>query len=209
MNLTKIAAFLLILSFFKSSDTQTVSPAFKQLILLSYRPVDSGARESIRIESYYEVNEDGTVRHINNRFFGDVYKNLTYHGDMTDTTYKLPDVAIADLNKVFNGTKKLKDFLVTDNSGGNFAGPYEFLSYKTRDSKKEDMVIITANANPQLYQLLEKLWHLKHARTYRSGVVYRNRNVEAQILKVQKANKDIPEIAAPPPVEFLVKPGSH
>ena len=209
MNLLRILTLLFFLSFFKSTKAQTVTPKFKQLILVAYRPVSTGNRESIRMEDYLEINENGMLYYVVNSFTGSYYNNLTFKGSRSDTTYKISDSLVNVLNGIFNGSKPLKAYTLKSNPAGQFAGPYTFLSYKTIGSQKEDVIIISSDAAAELDKVLDKLWRLPFPRRQKSTVTYRNKNVETQILSAQKADLNLPEIVAPPSLGSLTAPASN
>ncbi|HTD41514.1 MAG TPA: hypothetical protein VK671_12885 [Mucilaginibacter sp.] len=206
MNLIKfsvIASLFCALSI--SAQAQNVKPKFKKFILVSYRPSGSGNKQFVRIENYREIDENGILYRSDNSF-NDYYGDLTYDGRTTDTTYRIPDSLIIALNKVFNGSKKLTEHMITNKlpPGANFAGPFEFIAYTANDNTSDNLVIVPSFIDDEIRSLLEKIWRLPHSRIWKAGRVYRNKVIEAQVLKNHKASKYVPEIVEPPRVKELI-----
>jgi hypothetical protein len=207
MNLIRlflIVAFFSVFSF--SVQAQNVKPKYKKIILVTYRPSGTGSREFIRIESYAEINENGIVHDVYN-VFEDYYGDLTFKGYMGDTTYKIPDSLVTILNKVFNGSKKLKQHNINSKTDPieHFAGPFEFLSYSTANAN-DNLVIVTQEfLDQELNGALDKLFRLPFASIHVQGKVYRNKSLEARILLYHKACKCAPVIEEPPTVKELIK----
>lgn len=209
MNLIKISVLAAFLCVFSTSiQAQNVKPKFKKIILVTYRPSGTGDKEFIRIENYTEINAVGIVHNVYNAF-DDYYGDLTFKGYMGDTTYtyKISDSLIIALNKVFNGSKKLKQHNINSKKDptGHFAGPFQFLSYNTENAEDNLVIISQGFLDQELRGVLDKLFRLHFASIHVQGKVYRNKTLEAKILLCHEACKCAPVIEAPPTVKELIK----
>jgi len=210
MNLIKlslIAAFFSVVSF--STQAQSVKPKFKKIVLVTYRTSGTGNKESVRIESYIEINENGTVHNVYNVFENN-YGPLSLKGYMGDTIYKVPDSLRVVLNNFFNGKKKLKQYSLNYKTDTikHFAGPFEFLDYSTGTAEDKLVIVIQQYLSPELNDVLDKLFRLPFTGIHIQGKVYRNKALEAKILLNHKACKCTPVIEEPPMVMELDAPTS-
>jgi len=126
---------------------------------------------------------------------------------MSDTTYRVPDSLIIAFNQTLNGKKKLKQHLTTNklSPGEHYAGPFEFITYTDDNGKTDSMVIVMGFLDDELQSIVDKIWHLPFGRIVKQGKVYRNKILEAQVLKSHKECKYAPVIEAPPTVKELIK----
>jgi len=198
----KLLNFLICIVFVTGVNAQSVKPKFKNLIYVSYRPAELDNKKTVRMEMCMMFDENGHLHYINNYFEGSAYENLSFNGSMKDTTYKISDNVIADLNNIFNGTRKLREHMITDKSSGDFAGPLGFLSYTAENNERDDFIVVRGYLDKQLSDILEEIFHLPHAKIIQQGKVYRNPTIEAMILKAQRSVKYIPKIIAPPTVNM-------
>jgi hypothetical protein len=111
MRLINLYFTLCLFAFAVVANAQTVKPRFKELTLAVYQPNDSAKALGVTIYTYYKINSDGIIHFILNDF------NTSSHnftGITNDTTYRLSDKIITELNKVFNGETPLKSYIVLE-----------------------------------------------------------------------------------------------
>jgi hypothetical protein len=198
----KLFNFLICIVFVTVANAQSLKPRFKKLMYVSYRPAELDNKKTVRMEMCMMFDENGYLHYTSNYFEGSYYKNLSFKGSMKDTTYKISDNIIADLNNIFNGTRKLREHMITDKSSGDFAGPLGFLSYTVDNNERDDFIVVRGYLDKQLSGILEEIFHLPHAKLIQQGKVYNNPTIEAMILKAQKSATYIPKIVAPPTVNM-------
>jgi hypothetical protein len=189
-----------------ATQAQQVKPIFKKLVYAVYRPTLSNNKKTVRIQDYLEIDSNGMFRNIYIIYKDDYGNHLSYEGRMWDTIYRMPDSIIIKLNKVFNGSKKLADHMVTYKlkEGALWAGPFHFLTYTDDNNKMDNLVVVTPSfLDDELADLLNKFWHLPGARVKRNGNIYRNKPFEAEVSKYHYACKYAPQIVEPPKVMLL------
>jgi len=111
MRFINLCFILCLLSFAMLANAQTVKPRFKELTLAVYQPNDSAKALGITMYAYYKINSEGIIHFIFNAF-NTASHNFT--GITRDTTYRLSDKSITELNKIFNGETTLRSYLVID-----------------------------------------------------------------------------------------------
>ena len=202
MRLIILYFVLYLLSFAMLANAQTVKPKFKELTLAFYQPNDSAKTLGITMYAYYKINSDGIIHFIFNEF-NTASHNFT--GITRDTSYQLSDKMIIELNKIFNGEKNLRSYMVIDKlpKGVIISGPGNFITYKTDNGKTDNLIFSQSFFGANVNLVLNRIFFAQLARTTHSGKIYHDRALEAQIIKYHKACNCIPKTEEPPTVKEL------
>ena len=159
--------------------------------MVYYRIEGSGKNQKVNIEDYKEINEDGQYHYITH-----------YYNGIADTTFQLPDTTIVKFNKIFNGSKKLKSYMVTDKLSGNqhFGGELQFFSCAYSNGTIDNFIVVAAFMDKSLYDVLFYRFKWPSKAAYK-GQSVSNQSIERQILKYHNACKYIPKIEEPPTIK--------
>jgi len=200
MNLIKLSAVAVILSAFSiSAQAQNVKPKFKKFLYVTYGFSESysGSKIIIAIEDFVEFNADGTLHYVSNRSRHNVF-------GLTDTTYKIPDSLMIAFNKVFNGKKKLKSYVVADTLKTRDESDWRvyFVDYTANNNTSDNFLVIKQFLDKDIAALLDKILDLPHSNVIQKHKFYHNSSIEAQIIEYQKACKCIPG-SSPPTIKQL------
>jgi hypothetical protein len=134
MNLVKIFITSFFLVVCSIANAQKVKPQFKKLTDIIYEIDSTGNTKKIIIKDYFEIDSNGRAH----------LKSVYYNG-IADTTYRLSDTSISRLNKIFNGSKSLKSYMMTNKlpAGDHFYGPLEFVSYTSINNTMDNIIVVT------------------------------------------------------------------
>jgi len=191
----------------RMADAQNVKPRFKELTVVAYVPNDSTKKLAVTINIYYHINADGIIHIIMNQM-----DPLNYHGKPTkytglvrDTTYQLADDVIGNINKIFNGERKLSSYMIRPirTTGTSLILPATFISYVALNGATDKMVFGNDFFGRDMNLTLNEIYFARQARVLRSTGVYHDRALEAEILKDHLACKCIPIAETPPTVKNL------
>lgn len=189
-----IVLFVILLFWGFRGRAQQSKPVFKKITYVYYRFNKIGRKNSVLIEHWLEVNATGMLHIASNSNDGEHYTGLG-----TDTSFLLPDTTINELNKIFNGRRKLSSYRNTGRQPdpGFFAGPLIFLSYTTKNNVTDELILVDGLFDKNLEKVLNDFWVLPHAKLIHH-VVITNKALESRIAKYQNAADYLPEIKSPP-----------
>lgn len=189
-----------------SVHAQTVKPKFKDITLVAYIPNDSTKNIAVTINIYYHVNADGMIRIIMNQMDPTNYhgKPTKYTGWVSDTTYRLADNVISDLNTIFNGKRELSSYRVRPKptKGTSLMEPGTYMSYVALNGATGQMVFSDEAFGREMNMVLNRIIFARQGRDKSAGV-YHDRPLEAKILKEHLACKCILVDVPPPTVQHL------
>jgi hypothetical protein len=190
MNKIKLLLLVVYPLFASFGIAQSVKPAFKKFVYVTYEPSPSG--KSIVIDYLLEVDEFGTVH----------YKSK-YDDGIGDTTYKMPDSLITELNKIANGKRKLKSYMTINKlpDGEHFAGPLEFMSLTADNGISDNFIVVMPFMTQDFIEIMDKVSYLRFPRLIQKGKTMATKTLMAKIINYQNASKYIPKIEEPPTVQ--------
>ncbi len=162
-----------------------VQPLFKHLTFADYEVKKSAKREQVVITTITEVDGTGQVN----------YKSVFYNG-VADTTYRLSDQTIADLNKYFNGSK-IKKFQVR-NKLEHHGGDLSYLAYISKSNKSDEMIIVDGFMDDDFYKTLLSI-STSPSKANKKIKSINKPVIEQKILKCIKATPNLPSEEEPPP----------
>jgi hypothetical protein len=172
-------------------NAQTTKPKFKKIIMVTYRIDQSGKNQRVIIESYREINENGQFHLI-----------IPYYNGIADTAFQLSDNNMLKFNKIFDGSRKLKSYMVTNKLSGSqhFDGELEFISCTYNDNTVDNFIVIAAFMDKSFCDVLfyQYPWPSKVA--YK-GKTINNQFIESQILKYHNTCTYIPKTDEPPAIK--------
>jgi hypothetical protein len=186
MNLIKfflITTFFGVVSFLVQA--QNVKPKFKKLVLVSYRSSGKKGAQSIIAEGYREIDENGVLH----------YKKKIYRNDVADTSYRVSDDLINDLNEIFDGKRKLKSHMITDKLPEGmvgYAGPLEYITYTDYNDKSDNLIIYMPFMDERFTALMNKIYRLEFPKKPRSDNNIISETFQNQITKDHNACKYVP-----------------
>jgi hypothetical protein len=190
MKIIRFPLLLLCLSFFCLSDAQQEKPHFKKFIQVIYEPTASG--KSILIDYSLEIDESGTVH----------YK-AKYDDGVGDTTYKISDSLTMELNKLFNGKRKLRSYMDTDKmpEAQHFAGPLEFISLADENGTVDNFIVVMPFMSKDFADVMDKVSYLRFPRISQKHKAMATPALITEILVCQNKSIYIPKIEQPPAIK--------
>lgn len=176
-------SLLLILSSFASAQ---VKPSFKKLTYVSYET--DALKQNATIRGLLVIDANGKVN----------FKIFYYNG-VADTIYKLTITEVEKLNNIFNGEKKLKDFVVRTKMPGTmrYAGSFKYITYVANNGETDELTIVPPFMEDEFNNTLVNI--SKRPKKVNPKVKQiKDLSLEKQILICEKATPYLPKIELPP-----------
>jgi hypothetical protein len=168
-------------------QAQQTKPQFKYLTYITY---ETTASKEVIINDIVIVDATGKAH----------YKSVWYNG-IADTTYQLSVIKIQQLNRVFNGSKPLRDYMDRTElpKGSHFGGSYSYASYIDNHGKTENFTVVSPFMSADFNDALSALIIMPSKIAY-PGKTINNAVLSKQILLSEKRSKYLPKIEEPPSV---------
>ncbi len=184
-----IITFILICTLSTLVTAQQAKPVFKKLVYATYQSTQSGKDLKIAIKNYLEFDKNGSLHYLRNT-----------NGGLLDTTYKISNDLMIELNKVFDGKKKLRTHLARSKSpeGAHFSGPLEFISLTNNHDTTDNFIVVDGFVSENLTHILNKISALPASNVYHVGKVFKNNTFESKIRMAHKACTYLPKIEEAP-----------
>jgi hypothetical protein len=199
MNLIRLSFIAVILCAFSiSTQAQSVKPAFKKFVYVTYLASSIGNKKTIRPEVIMELNSEGFIHRFFNIYF-DNSANLSFYKAILggDTTYRVSDSLISKLNKIFEEKTNLiqpKEFRKS-HKREDYHGPYMFISLTDNNGGIHNLIIADLfDINIEFRNILINFLYERSKMNRGNEPLVRDGELEVTILKYHSTCKNLPQL---------------
>lgn len=180
---------ILLCIWVQPSNAQSVKPAFKEFIYASYTTSGAGKNVHLTIRDVTRIDA-----------LGNVHVRSVYYNGVADTTYRLKESKLKELNAIFNGKQPLAHYVVRTKMepGMHFGGTYDYIHYTDLDGKQDEITLASPFMSDDFNKALDYLV-IGPSKADQKVRSIKDLALAAAILNSEKRTKDLPPIEQPPP----------